>query len=503
MSAQNALEPGTRLVDRYRLEKSLGQAEDTTYWRATDELLDRPVAVCLLQRDHEAAERVLGAARRAAAVTDPRFLRVLDANETDGVVYVVSEWVAASNLADLLAERPLTANQARDLALEVAGALDAAHREGLAHLCLTPEHVLRTSHGQVKVAGLAVDAAVHGLEPADAADASARDTRGAAAILYAALTGRWPGEDATQVTQVPPAPYDNGRVCTPRQVRAGVPDDLDALVSQTLGTDAPDGQDTPWAARTPAELVERLNATVATGRMPVVRRSSEPAGDTDTPPPFNTGPYLAAYDDEGPRRGRLAGRAAYVLVGLVLLIGLGLAGWQLASTGLGGADDQTSDNGSGATKSAPTLGPVLDIASAGTLDPPPGDGEENSDRAARATDGDPSTIWTTKSYRQQFGPGGIKNGVGLLLDLGERQNVSAVTITAAGGATDLEIRMSEDQGSALDDYPEVGKASGTDGRTTVRLEKPAQARYVLVWLTELPRDGSSFRGQISEIKVRG
>src|SRR3954470_14563691 len=150
----DTLNPGTRLVDRYLLEELLGQAtEGATYWRAHDELLDRPVGICLLTAATPGAQRVLEAARSAAAVTDPRFLRVLDANDTDGVVYVVSEWVTASNLADLIAERPLTAGHACDLATEVATALDAAHRQGLAHLCLTPEHVLRTSHGQIKVAG--------------------------------------------------------------------------------------------------------------------------------------------------------------------------------------------------------------------------------------------------------------------------------------------------------------------------------------------------------------
>ena len=127
----HTLDPGTRLVDRYLLEEALGPAaEGTTYWRAHDELLDRAVGLCLLQGDSAGAQRVLSAARLAAAVTDARFLRVLDANDTDGVVYVVSEWVTASSLADLIADRPLTAGHACDLATEVANALDAAHRAG-------------------------------------------------------------------------------------------------------------------------------------------------------------------------------------------------------------------------------------------------------------------------------------------------------------------------------------------------------------------------------------
>ena len=89
----NAVEPGTRLVDRYRLEEHLGEADGTSYWRAHDELLDRPVGHLPAAGGASQADRVLRAARRAAAVTDARFLRVLDASEVDGVVYVVSEWV--------------------------------------------------------------------------------------------------------------------------------------------------------------------------------------------------------------------------------------------------------------------------------------------------------------------------------------------------------------------------------------------------------------------------
>ena len=118
----HAVEPGTRLVDRYRLEEHLGEAEGTTYWRALDELLDRQVGVCLLPATHRHADEVLRAARRAAALADARFLRVLDASDVDGVVYVVSEWVSATNLVELLADGPLPAAEA--LVAEAQGVPD-------------------------------------------------------------------------------------------------------------------------------------------------------------------------------------------------------------------------------------------------------------------------------------------------------------------------------------------------------------------------------------------
>jgi hypothetical protein len=494
-----ALEAGIRLVDRYLLEEPLEQAaEGTTYWRAQDELLDRPVGLCLLEDGSPGAQRVLGAARRAAAVTDPRFLRVLDANEADGVVYVVSEWVTASNLADLIADRPLTPGHACELATEVANALDAAHREGLAHLCLTPEHVLRTSHGQVKVAGLAVDAAVRGLTASDPADAAARDTRGAAGILYAALTGRWPGAEPSGVAA---APYDGGQVCSPRQVRAGVPDDLDVIVSATLET-ARYGPGHPGdPARTPAELARRLTSTAATSRIPVVEPRSEPHGDT--PPPHSSGPYLAPYDDEGGRRGRLAGRAAYLLVGLVLLVGLALAGWQLATSNFAGLGPDSDDSTPSSAAASPAETSRVRVAAATSLDPPPaGNGDENSARAPRAIDGDPATVWNTSIYQQQFGPGGLKTGVGLVLDLGSPTQVSSVSVTLVGEGTDFQVRLSDQEGQSLGAYRKVASKSAASGRTVVTF--PAtRGRYLLIWLTKLPPVSGGFRGQISEVVVRG
>jgi hypothetical protein len=497
----HTLDPGTRFVDRYLLEEPLGQtAEATTYWRAHDELLDRAVGLCLVAGDSSVAQRVLSAARRAAAVTDPHFLRVLDANDTDGVVYVVSEWVTASSLADLIAERPLTAGHACDLATEVATALDAAHRAGLAHLCLTPEHVLRTSHGQVKVAGLAVDAAVRGLTATDPGDAAVRDTQGAAAILYAALTGRWPGAEPSAVAA---APYEGDRLCSPRQVRAGVPVDLDALVSATLDTTRHGGGHVGEPARTPAELARRLTSTAATSRIAVVEPLSEPHGD-DTPPPHSSGPYVAAYDDEGAPRRRLVGRLAYLIVGLVLLVGLGLAGYQLVTSdfvGLGG--------GSPSPTSSPSTSPVaaaakLPITGASTLDPAPeGDGEENTDRAGLAYDGDLATVWNTNIYRQQFGPTGLKKGVGLVLDLGSSRQVSSVTVSLVGEDNDLQIRLADNLGQSVTDYTKVAASTGASGRTELTLAKPAQGRYVLVWLTKLPAVNGGFRGQLSEVVVHG
>ena len=490
----NAVEPGTRLVDRYRLEEHLGAADGTTYWRAQDELLDRPVGVCLLpatEEQAEQAERVLRAARRAAVLTDARFLRVLDASQVDGVVYVVSEWVAATSLVDLLADGPLPPTEARDLALDIAGALDAAHQAGLAHLCLQPDHVLRTSHGQIKVGGLAIDAAVRGLEPASAEDASRRDAEGTARVAYAALTARWPGGPGTGL---PAAPHDGPTLCTPRQVRAGVPHDLDVVVARALRIPgAPGGPLGSLAALTEALKAVHLPSRVGGG----ARSGSGPDRASTLPP----------YDEEpGPRRRSRTAVLAWGAAVLVLAVGFALAGSQLL-LGLGDGDGPPADASDTSPSAQPSetggaIGKVLSVKAVTTFDPPPGNGDENPDSAKLVVDRDPSTVWTTKEYLDPFGPNGLKTGVGLVLDLGSPQQIGSVTVRTVG-ATDFEVRTSAEQGAALDDYTPVdGPVRNADGRAVVVPPKELQARYVMVWLTSLSAENGRFRGQIAEVAVR-
>jgi hypothetical protein len=233
----------------------------------------------------------------------------------------------------------------------------------------------------------------------------------------------------------------------------------------------------------------------------MVEPHSEPHGD-DTPPP-HTSPYIAPYDDEGAHRGRVVGPLS-LLVGLVLLVGLGLAGWQLFNSDFAGLTDNPSDPTSSPSSTPASEAAKLRIAGTSSLDPAPqGDGEENTDRAGRAVDGDPGSVWNTNIYQQQFGPGGLKKGVGLVLDLGSPKEVSSVTVTLVGAGTDLQVRLADDEGGALADYTKVATSTGTSGRTVLSLDKPTQGRYVLIWLTKLPAVDGGYRGQVSEVTVRG
>jgi putative peptidoglycan lipid II flippase len=84
--------------------------------------------------------------------------------------------------------------------------------------------------------------------------------------------------------------------------------------------------------------------------------------------------------------------------------------------------------------------------------------------------------------------------------------VSRVAITVLGGATDLELRVADDAGDAgdaLDDYRLVDEASDVDGQAVLRPEEAVSARYVLVWLTQIPARDGTYRGEVADVTISG
>jgi hypothetical protein len=114
---------------------------------------------------------------------------------------------------------------------DAADALAVAHRAGRPHLYLSPRSLRWDTGSGLKITGLGIDAALYGASAADPAAAAAIDTMALGRMLYALLTGFWPGDEPTAL---PTAPRHHGHVYTPRQVRAGVPGVLDAITCRAL-----------------------------------------------------------------------------------------------------------------------------------------------------------------------------------------------------------------------------------------------------------------------------
>lgn len=228
--------PGTVLGGRYTVRRRLEQLHDTERWSADDTTLGRTVSMlCVGTGDHR-TPALLDAARRAASVTHPVFVRILDVGSDESISYVVEEDLGeARTLAELVTDGGVPGDEVRRITGEVAAALESAGQRGMHHLDLKPDDVLRTPDGDVRLRGLEIAAVRAGEDGAEADDAARRDAVGVVALAYAGLTGLWPlGAGGSGLSAAPRVP---GGVAAPSEIAAGVPRDLDAICRLTLNDD--------------------------------------------------------------------------------------------------------------------------------------------------------------------------------------------------------------------------------------------------------------------------
>jgi hypothetical protein len=499
------LHSGHKLARRYQLEECVTRVEGFSSWRAVDEKLRRAVGIHLLPADHERSRQVLAAARSAALLGDPRFVQVLDAVEEDELAYVIHEWLPdATSLADLLAVGPLEPHEAYQMVSQVSQGMSAAHREGLAHLRLDPGDVLRTVSGQYRIRGLAVSAALRGLS---SERPQRKDTESIGALLYAALTQRWPyEEDAHGLAGLP----KGVGLVAPDQVRAGVHRGLSELAMRALVNDGATASREEPPCTTPEELAKAVAA------MPRIRPPENPppvyrpaAFQPPVPPKGGAARPAVAAPVPPPALPGRTGQALKWAVAALVIVAIGLGSWQLAdalkSRGNHPTRSSTSTGRHGGTKPShkPTGGPLA-ISTAKDFDPQGDDGTENPRDVPNAYDGDASTYWQT-NYYFSADLGGLKKGVGVVVDLGGAKNVSRVTVDFKG-TTDVQLLAAAPGASSsptsLDAFTKVADGSGTDVALTPRTT--VKTRYLLVWLTKLPLiSEGNYRGRITEIHVTG
>ncbi|MFF7587485.1 serine/threonine protein kinase [Kitasatospora purpeofusca] len=513
---------GDMIGHRYRLEECISSTETFSSWRAVDEKLRRAVGVHLMASGHQRARKVLAAAKSAALLGDPRFVQVLDAVQEGELVYVVREWLPhASDLAKLLSDGPLEPHEAYQMVRQVTDAVAAAHRRGQAHLRLTPRCVLRTDSGQYRINGIAVDAALRGLTgEGSGEDAERVDTRAIGALLFAALTHRWPyPEDRYDLQGLP----RNLREVAPDQVRAGVHKGLSELAARAL-------LDHPPHHAEPITTPDGLARAIAL--MPRIRQPQPELPAFTSPPRHNThalptapnptrvvaAPGTAPTPVAAPvrRSGRRLRTVVKVTASAVALGAIGVASWQLVDSLRPGSTAVASPQAS-STSATPT-------AHAATHDPAPipvkealsynplGEKADGSASLAKAIDDDPASEWQTNWYSDAFGSKpGTKEGTGLLLDLGSVQTVSKVTLKWST-ATTAELRMpgkavGNAQTAKPGDFTVLGKKAGT--AVEYNLDSPVTTRYLLIWLTNLSKNPDSgpnpgkYQAFLGDVKVFG
>lgn len=508
------LHSGHKLAGRYRLEECLTRLDGFSSWRAVDEKLRRAVGVHLLPAAHSRARPVLAAARSAALLGDPRFVQVLDAVEEGNLVYVVHEWLPdATELTTILASGPFEPHEAYQLVSQVSQAMAAAHSEGLAHLRLTPGCVLRTESGQYRIRGLAVMAALRGIR---SEHPKRTDTESIGALLYAALTQRWPYEnDAFGLSGLP----KGVGLIAPDQVRAGVHRGLAEIAIRALANDGA----TPSRLVPPCTTPEELAKAVTT--LPRIR-PPEPSFATPT---YQAPAYRQSYSRSAARTSSGAGspapappppplqsrtgKALKWTVSALLIAALGLGSWQLADTLMNRetrSQDSDLSRPTGGDAEADRPGPPLGITQVREFSPL--GAPVTGGMVGRAVDGREDTAWVTPQYKGFANFGNLpnrKDGSGIIIDLGEVKKVSGLQLDMYREGHTLELLAAPPSAvnpASLQEFSErLTDSARTGGKVSATLDKPVRTRYLLVHITELPADGSAalFRGGIAEVKITG
>lgn len=545
---QHLMQAGDLLSTRFRLEELLAVRDGIETWRSHDLVLSRDVVAHVLPASSPHVHDLLQAARKGAVATDSRFLRVLDAvtleEDPRGLGgYVVCEFAQGRSLMELLQRGPLSTLESAWIIRELSDALTSLHGQGLFHEHLTPNNVIITSLGSVKLVGFGVEAGFQPQSSVRWSDREAADVRGLASLLYAMLVCHWPGGEAWGL---PAAPIIAGETAPPHAVAPGVSPALDRICSATL---TERGAASDRRITTAAQLASALASVLGTADASAdlesrVRQAEQAAagrGDVTHPhsavspirvspatqvqpslqpaphpvPASPPSPEPDAMDEIQVKRPAYAGRPLLwaVLIGSIATLVICLLVVALNGMGPGAASPSTTpgnaDNSANTTD--PSAGTTVQVVKATDFDPKAdnGSGDENPQDTDKAIDGDPATGWSTMRYRGNPNMGGEKPGVGLVLDLGQAVPIGSVEITFAAPGTDVQLRVPKQADAETApmtreaEWRTIAHTSDESGQVTLQPSEATTSRYLLVYITKLPEtEKGRYLTTINEVVVK-
>lgn len=268
-----------QLVDnRYRIKRLLGSGGMADVYLAHDNVLDRDVALKIMNeryaKDEEFVERFRREAQSAAALSHPNIVSIYDRGATDdGTYYIAMEYLPGGTLKDRIAKKgPLPPKTAAKVALQIAQALEAAHKRGVVHRDIKPHNILITADGDLKVTDFGIARAAtsstmtktglilgtaHYISPEQAMGepvGPASDLYSLGVVFYEMLTGELPYDADTPIGIA--MKHVNGSLRPPRELDPRIPGGINAIVVKLLAKDPKDRYTSD------AELIEDLERVI-------------------------------------------------------------------------------------------------------------------------------------------------------------------------------------------------------------------------------------------------
>jgi serine/threonine protein kinase len=367
-------------------------------------------------------------------------------------------------------------------AIEIGRALESAHAHRLVHRDVKPQNVLIDPDGRAKVTdfGIARSLEAQGLtatgrvlgttdyvspEQALGHEVTAQsDIYSLGIVLYEMLTGEAPFKADTQVA------------VAMKHVREPLPDvqrrrpEISAALAAVV--ERATTKETTNRYATVGEMVHDLEEVLAIE----AARSGQATGEATT--------VLRSLSDDtadfAPQRLRHPRRALFLSIAVLAIV---------AGTVAFFATRTEKGPGRTATPSVPGLSEVPLSKDAPADYDPEGDGEESDYQVQFATDGLPTTVWSTERYQGGF-EGNDKSGVGLYVDADERVAARRMDVSTATPGFQAAVYASDSVPGSIDGWRKVSSTIRVKREQPIQLDTARQRfRNYLLWISELPEEG--------------
>lgn len=334
---------GTILGGRYEILETVGSGGMAVVYKAKCRLLGREVAVKMLreelQSDKDFVERFKAEARSAASLNHPNVVSVYDVGTDGDREYFVMEYIDGITLKEIIDSRQLGWKAACSYAVQIAGAIEHAHRKNIVHRDIKPHNIMITKDNVVKVTDFGIARAVtnstivragnvigsvHYFSPEQACGGAVdfkSDIYSMGVVLYEMLTGRVPF-DAENPVAIAKMHVDN-EATPPMEYNPEIPESVNDIVLKAMA------KQPAKRYQTPVEMAEDLKNVIsnpesisikdadATQFVPVVtpaEREKETSGVDKI--------IIKGGDDEEDKGRKTASKAAWIGAILVFIISL-------------------------------------------------------------------------------------------------------------------------------------------------------------------------------------
>ena len=342
---------GKLLGNRYEIIEKVGNGGMATVYKATDKVLKRYVAVKILRdeftTDEEFIKRFEVEAQSAARLTHPNIVSIYDVGVDGNLYYIVMELIRGKTLKEIILEErgPLPWKWSVNVAIQIAAALETAHKNNIEHRDIKPHNIIITEDGIAKVTDFGIAKAVsnstitafgttmgsvHYFSPEHArggfTDAKS-DLYSLGVVMYEMVTGKVPFDADTPVSVALKHMQEEPK--EPIEVNPNVPKSVNKIIMRALQ------KDTTLRYQTATEMLSDLRRALKNPNGDFVEEKEyDPTAQTQV---LNTEMYnnVRHSENTGKKEGKFKKfikehKKLSIFIGLILLFSLSLGGTILA-----------------------------------------------------------------------------------------------------------------------------------------------------------------------------